>query len=221
MTKTSISVENFVKTIFQINSENVSDVKFNSISEKLGISRSATTDMAKKLAVHDLVQYKRYQGINLTKEGEKLALSVIRKHRLWETFLHQVLGLTLYEIHREAENLEHLTSDFLAEKIYEYLDRPKFDPHGDPIPDVTGNIDSTSDQMLLSEVLPHKKYLIVRLSSSKEYFFDFCMKNSMFPGVEILVENQLPEVKMTDVFIDNTRLLLNEEFAKTIYVKEI
>lgn len=221
MAKPSVSVENFVKTIFQSKHKTVSGVKFGSISEKLGISQAATTDMAKKLAVKDLVRYERYQGIHLTEQGERLALSVIRKHRLWETLLHDVLGLSLHEIHREAENLEHQTSDFLAERICDYLGNPKFDPHGDPIPDVKGNIDLVKDHIMLSDALPNTKYLIVRLSNSEEEFFDFCVNNSILPGTEILVVGQFPKTKMTEVYIKKTRLLLNAKFTKTIFVKAI
>lgn len=221
MTKASVSVENFVKTIFQAKPETISGVKFGLISEKLGISQAATTDMAKKLAVRDLVRYERYQGIHLTEQGERLALSVIRKHRLWETLLHNVLGLSLHEIHREAENLEHQTSDFLAERICDYLGNPKFDPHGDPIPDIKGEIDPLKDHMMLSDATASKKYLIMRLSNSDEEFLDFCVNNSILPGMEILVESQFSQTKMTEVYVNKTRLLLNEKFTKTIFVKTI
>lgn len=221
MLNTSVSIENFVKTIFQAESVTLLGVKTGLIAGKLGISSAATTDMAKKLAVKELVVYTKYQDIKLTDKGEKLAASVIRKHRLWETFLHKVLGLSLHEIHREAENLEHLTSDFLAEKISEYLGNPLFDPHGDPIPDSEGKTLFSPNHILLSLAAPNQKYEIVRLFNTDKEFFDFCLKNSILPGNGITVENQYIQSKMTEISVNQSRLLLNEEFTKTIYVKII
>lgn len=146
-------------------------------------------------------------------------MSVIRKHRFWETFLHKVLGKTLHEIHREAENLEHQTSDFLAEKLSEFLGHPQFDPHGDPIPTAEGNTVSVPGLVRLSQMAPGQRVEIVRLSNSGKDFCEFCVKHGILPGMQIVVENQYPLLKMTEVQVNGTRLLLSEEVAETIFVK--
>ncbi len=132
----SVSVENFIKTVYHLNENGEKDTKPGSIASELNISNAATTDMSRKLARKNLIYYQKYKPILLTAKGQKMALSVIRKHRLWETFLFENFNLSLDEIHREAELLEHQTSDFLADKIEELLGMPKVDPHGTPIPNL-------------------------------------------------------------------------------------
>lgn len=136
----SISVENFVKTIYLQEQRLGEDTRTGTLAKLLNITNAATTYMAKNLAQKQLVNYTKYQKLSLTSEGKSLALKVLRKHRLWETFLHQTLQLSLLEIHDEAERLEHLTSDFLADKIDCYLNFPVVDPHGDPIPSSDGTV---------------------------------------------------------------------------------
>jgi DtxR family Mn-dependent transcriptional regulator len=113
----SVAIENFVKTIYKNNNNDSNDTKPGNIAKKLGISNAAATDMAKKLALKNLLHYKKYQPLQLTKEGERMALNVVRKHRLWESFLHKTFDMSLHDIHREAELLEHETSDFWLKKL--------------------------------------------------------------------------------------------------------
>lgn len=130
----STSVENFLKSIFTLRHDEGEKSSTTNMAMRLGISGPAVTDMAKKLSVKGLVVYAPYKELELTPAGLSLAVKVIRRHRLWEMFLYRVLKMDLGEVHREAEILEHQTSDSLLEKIDDYLGRPKFDPHGDPIP---------------------------------------------------------------------------------------
>lgn len=130
----TISKENYLKVIFNQN-ELVNDfVTTSQMAQELDVSNAAISDMAKKLSSEGLITYEKYKGMELTSKGEKMALKVIRRHRLWELFLMKILGLNWSEIHDEAENLEHHSSDFLIDKIDEYLGYPEFDPHGHPIP---------------------------------------------------------------------------------------
>jgi DtxR family Mn-dependent transcriptional regulator len=149
-----------------------------------------------------------------------MALNVIRKHRLWESFLYKTLNLSLHEIHTEAEQLEHQTSDFLAEKIENYLGYPDTDPHGDPIPALNGEIKSGGSQILLSEAEEGSMYEISRLFSSEKDFFEFCMSNDISIGSNIWVEKQYGSNKMTEVKINQNKILLNESFTDIIYVKQ-
>jgi len=217
----SVATENFIKVIYKLEQGKGEGAKSGSIARALGITNAAATDMARKLAIKNLIDYKKYKKLKLTPSGEKMALGIIRKHRLWETFLHQVFCLSLHEIHREAELLEHLTSDFLAEKLSMFLGNPLVDPHGDPIPDEQGMISSDKDSMVLSIAAPGKQYKISRLSSSDKEFFDFCYSNHITVGSSILVKKQYDKNKMTEIEINNTNLLLNAEIAHTIYVKKL
>jgi len=133
---------------------------------------------------------------------------------------YRILGLSLHEIHREAEQLEHQTSDFLAEKIERFLGNPAFDPHGDPIPDLEGKFMPDNDQILLSEAEEGNMYEISRLFSSEKDFFDFCMSNHITIGSVMWVEKQYRSNRMTEVKINQNKLLLNEDFTKIIYLKK-
>jgi DtxR family Mn-dependent transcriptional regulator len=150
-----------------------------------------------------------------------MAVNVLRKHRLWETFLHQTFDLSLHEIHREAELLEHQTSDFLADKLAIFLGNPQFDPHGDPIPDTDGNVRRPINEETLSAAQAAKDYVVSRLSSSEEEFFAFCKSIGITVGSTIHLSSQYPKTKMSEIVIGDNRLLLNNEIAGTIYVKPV
>lgn len=215
----STSVENFVKTIYLQEQRMGEDTRPGTLAKLLNITNAATTDMAQNLAQKHLVNYTKYQKLSLTPEGRKLALNILRKHRLWEAFLHQTLNLSLHEIHEEAERLEHLTSDFLADKIDSYLNFPAADPHGDPIPCNEGTMKLEMDALLLSDAKKGNEYTIVRLFSSSPDFFDFCASNKIEIGSDIKIENNFEEMKMKEISIDGKQLLLNDELTNRIYVK--
>ena len=120
------------------------------IADRLGIKASSVTVMLKKLAEKSLLKYEPYYGVKLTPKGQELALKLVRKHRLWETFLVERLGFEWDEVHEVAEELEHVTSEKLIDRLDEYLGHPGFDPHGDPIPDRSGRIRSRKSKPLLA-----------------------------------------------------------------------
>lgn len=216
----SVAVENFVKAIYNNEQHDIKDTKPGNIAQKLGISNAAATDMAKKLASKGLINYKKYQALQLTDAGEKLALTVVRKHRLWEVLLHKMFDMSLHEIHREAELLEHETSDFLAEKISEYLGHPKFDPHGDPIPNANGDITTTDTSIPLMNAEEGKTYIVARLLSEDKEFFEFCASNGLTYGNSLTVVKQFKNSKMTELKIQNNTIILNQDFTQIIYVNE-
>lgn len=217
----SASTENFIKAIYQFEQDKGHDTRTGSIAKVLGITNAAATDMARKLSKKKLIHYEKYKGFKLTEEGKKMALNIIRKHRLWETFLHKTFNLSLHEIHREADLLEHQTSDFLAEKISTFLENPEYDPHGDPIPTIDGIVSSVKEYILLSLAKPGYNYEITRLLSSDKEFFDFCNNNKITIGSSLKVENQYSKNKITEVTINNIKLLLNAELSNLIYVKKL
>lgn len=132
--------ENYLKSIYKLSTRKQITVSTNAIAEALQTSAASVTDMIKRLAEKELVIYAKYKGTRLTPAGEKVAKTLIRKHRLWEVFLVEKLGFTWDEVHEVAEHLEHIPSRQLIERLDEFLGFPKVDPHGDPIPDSEGNI---------------------------------------------------------------------------------
>lgn len=216
----SIATENFVKAIYKNDKNDSNNTKPGNIAKKLGISNAAATDMAKKLATKNLLHYEKYQELRLTEKGTKMALNVVRKHRLWESFLFKMFDMSLHEIHRESELLEHQTSDFLANKISEYLGNPKFDPHGDPIPNAHGEITTKDTSIALSNTKEGNTYTISRLMSDDKEFFDFCAQNGLKFGNTIVVSKQFSKNKMTQISINNNTILLNQDFTNIIYVNE-
>lgn len=216
----SVASENFIKAVYKFENREGWNTKPGSIAKELGITNAAATDMARKLALKRLIDYQKYKELKLTPAGKKVALNVVRKHRLWETFLHQVFGLSMHEIHQEAELLEHLTSDFLTEKISLFLGNPATDPHGDPIPDEMGIIRINDNGVNLSQAVPGKEYEICRLSGSDKEFFDFCRSNHLTIGSVLKVKKQYHKNKMTEIEVNSVRLVLHRDLAIFIYVNE-
>jgi DtxR family Mn-dependent transcriptional regulator len=137
----SLTEENYLKAIFSINHTNGGQgVTTNELSEHLHNKAGSVTDMLKRLAEKKLINYQKYKSVFLTARGEKLAIGIVRKHRLWEVFLMEKLRFRWDEVHDIAEQLEHIKSDELISRLDEFLGRPKFDPHGDPIPDANGQL---------------------------------------------------------------------------------
>ncbi len=217
----SVSIENFVKVVYQFEQNQVQDTRPGTIARALGISNAAATDMSRKLAGKKLLNYEKYQQLKLTEGGRKMALHVIRKHRLWEAFLFKVFKMSLHEIHREAEMLEHQTSDFLAARISAFLGDPDIDPHGEPIPDEHGSMWYRSEQSLLSFVEAGRNYEITGLIGSDKEFFDFCTTNHLSIGTHLKVISHYEKLNMTEIKAGDQKLQLNQDIANSIYVTQI
>jgi DtxR family Mn-dependent transcriptional regulator len=136
----SFTEENYLKAIYTLSNAENQSVSTNAIAEKLSTKASSVTDMLKKLADKKLIHYEKYQGAELTEKGKKIAINIIRKHRLWEVFLVNHLNFKWDEVHDVAEELEHINSEKLIDSLDRFLNFPQFDPHGDPIPDKDGKI---------------------------------------------------------------------------------
>lgn len=134
----SYAEENYLKVIYKLSVNDKKRIITKSIADKILTKPSSVTDMIKKLAGKRLLNYEKYHGVKLTGKGEMIAIDVLRKHRLWEEFLSEYLGFKNDEVHEIAEELEHINSDLLIEKLDRFLNYPKFDPHGNPIPDKRG-----------------------------------------------------------------------------------
>lgn len=146
--KLTHSEENYLKEIFHLSGKDKLKVSTNALAEKLNSKASSITDMLKKLSDKKLIAYKKYNGCDLTTKGESIAIQIIRKHRLWETFLVNKLSFGWEEVHDVAEQLEHIKSIKLINSLDQFLNFPKYDPHGDPIPDKNGNITYLKSKIL-------------------------------------------------------------------------
>jgi len=183
----SNSEENYLKAIYNL--EKVfGKVSTNILAEKLKSKASSITDMVKKLAKKKLVNYKKYQGVQLTEKGQKIALRVIRKHRLWETFLVNKLEFSWGEVHEIAEQLEHVNSDKLIDKLDDFLGNPKVDPHGDPIPDKKGKINPINRESLISIGI-NQTVKFVGVSDSSDDFLRYLDNKDIAIGDNIKVQN--------------------------------
>ncbi len=139
----SLTEENYIKAIFSINTNNEgSGASTNELSELLNNKAGSVTDMLKRLSEKKLIHYQKYKGVFLSSKGEKMALDIVRKHRLWEVFLTEKLNFKWDEVHDIAEQLEHIKSEELIHRLDDFLGNPRFDPHGDPIPDSKGHLNS-------------------------------------------------------------------------------
>lgn len=180
------SEENYLKAIYNLERA-LGKVSTNLLAEKLESKASSITDMVKKLAKKKLVNYKKYQGVMLTEKGQKIALRVIRKHRLWETFLVNKLQYSWDEVHDIAEQLEHVKSDSLVDRLDDFLGNPKVDPHGDPIPDREGKI-SSPDQQSLIAIAVNQPVKFVGVSDSSDEFLRYLDNKQIAIGDKIKVK---------------------------------
>ena len=186
----NISKENYLSVIYKSSDSN-GEIKVNQIAENLNITAAAVTDMLRKLSKEGYVQYKRYKGTRLTKAGEEYARSMVRRHRIWELFLHQIVGLPWDKVHEEAHNLEHSASDELINKMEEMLDYPEYDPHGDPIPDKNGKLPKGNIGIPLSSVEPGNKVKVSRVHDFDSSFLQYISKIGIELNKEITVVDSL------------------------------
>lgn len=217
----TISKENYLKAVYTRINEVEGGATTSALAEKLEISNAAISDMAKKLADEGLITYTKYKGMQLTKKGEKIALRVIRRHRLWELFMIKALGLSWSEVHDEAENLEHSTSDFLIDKIDDYLGHPKFDPHGDPIPQKNGSIPKTPEVIELKEAEVGGKYKVGRVSDKNSDLIIYLTKIGISLSKEIEIMEKLAFDKSVIVKIDSSQHSLSEVVSSNIFLEKV
>jgi DtxR family Mn-dependent transcriptional regulator len=216
----TLSEENYLKTIYHITSALGAEVSTNAIAEKMETKASSVTDMLKKLAEKELVVYKKYQGVSLTDKGNLAAKMIVRKHRLWEVFLVDKLQFPWDEVHDIAEQLEHIKSEKLINKLDDFLGNPTEDPHGDPIPDVNGKIIKV-EKLLLSELKVNQTGICVGVKDSSAEFLKYLDKNKIALGVTIKV-NSIEDFDLSlNVKVDGNGLLISNKIAGNLFVKMI
>ena len=181
----SRSEENYLKAIFSL-AQQKGGISTRKIARELDAKDSSVTDMLKKLAGKGLIDYIKYHGVSLTDEGQQEALSVVRRHRLWEVFLVEKLQFKWDEVHELAEQLEHIQSTALINRLEEFLGFPEKDPHGDPIPDREGHI-SRLPQSLLSDAELHQALRIVRVKDDSSAFLQYLDSTGISIGSSIQI----------------------------------
>lgn len=214
--------ENYLKYIFQL-SEICHDgiVKTNDLAYKLNHSAASVTDMLKKLAKKKLISYKKYYGVTLTKTGNNIAIQVLRKHRLWETFLVKNLKFTWDKVHDIAEQLEHIQSEELIDRMDEYLGHPKYDPHGDPIPDKNG-VFSSENMICLADAKLKKQYSLANVNDESTAFLKYLNKIQLQLKDKIkIVDKEEFDETIQIVINDKKQLTISNDAAKNMFVKVI
>lgn len=213
----SASEENYLKTIFLLQTKD-DNVTTNELAERLNSKPASITDMMKKLKARKLVNYQPYQGFRLTQEGKKIALSIIRRHRLWEYFLADKLKFNWDEVHEVAEQLEHVSSKKLIDKLDEYLNYPKFDPHGDPIPDTNGKME-TGKQLSLSALPLNKTGKICYVSDQSELLLEYLKQKKIMIGSSVIIKKKFSYDDSLEIKLDNRLMTITGQLAKNIFVK--
>jgi len=216
----SFTEENYLKAIYKLSLNGVQGVSTNAIADKLATKPSSVTDMIKKLADKKLVSYQKYQGVNLTKKGSDVAVSIIRNHRLWEVFLVEKLNFKWDEVHDLAEELEHINTHKLTERLDEFLGFPKFDPHGDPIPDKDGNIIQHKD-VTLSELRRGEKAVVVGVKEHSKSYLNYLEQLQLVLGVEVEVKDIVEFDATMQILVNNKQVIISNQASKNLIVKKI
>ena len=213
------SEENYLKAVYTLSEEFGESVSTNLLAEKIESKPSSVTDMIKKLSEKDLISYQKYQGCTLTEEGRKKALLIIRKHRLWEVFLVEKLKFGWEEVHEVSEQLEHIQSIKLTNQLDDFLDNPKIDPHGDPIPDRNGVLSVSKKSVSLSELGIKEKGLVVGVEDGSLDFFNFLNRYEIGLGTEISVVEKFSFDKSILVKINNKEVSFSSLVSNKIFIQ--
>ena len=214
----TFSEENYLKTIYHLTIISDSEISTNAIAEKMETKASSVTDMLKKLAEKDLVNYKKYQGVSLTEQGKIAAKMIVRKHRLWEVFLVDKLDFSWDEVHDIAEQLEHIKSEKLINKLDDFLGNPTEDPHGDPIPDANGQIVKIEKQ-LLSELHEYQAGICVGVKDTSSEFLKYLDKQGIALGSKIEIIGKESFDLSLKIKVDERDLSISNKIASNLFVK--
>ena len=218
--KFSISKENYLKTIFHLQSENET-VTTNELAAALQTKPASITDMLKKLKKQRLLDYERYKGFKLNNEGKKVALQIIRKHRLWEYFLVNKLQFGWNEVHEMAEDLEHFSNKKLIDRLDAFLDYPKTDPHGDPIPDINGKFNRQKKQMPLLKLALNKPALVLAISPQTTEILELLQHKNILIGSKIMIKKKFSFDDSLEVKVNNkATVTISAAVAKNILVND-
>ena len=214
------SEENYLKIIYHLSLKSETEVSTNAIASVMDSKPSSVTDMVQKLAEKDLVSYKKYQGVSLTEKGKKAAVNIIRKHRLWEVFLVEKLNFSWDEVHDIAEQLEHIKSEQLINRLDKFLNFPTEDPHGDPIPNKNGEVPKLTRQ-LLSDAPIQKKLICVGVKDSSSSFLQYLNKQNISLGTTLQIIEKEDFDKSLKLVINHEEMTVSQLVGNNIFVKQL
>jgi DtxR family Mn-dependent transcriptional regulator len=214
----TISEENYIKVIYHLSLVSPKGVNTNAIAGMLDTKASSVTDMLKKLSEKELVSYQKYQGVTLTDKGFYSAKMIVRKHRLWEVFLVDKLNFSWDEVHEIAEELEHIKSEKLINKLDEFLGFPSFDPHGDPIPNAKGELVKI-DKFLLSEAILNTDYVCVGVKNSSVEFLQYLDKQNISLGSTIKVVSREEFDSSLTIILNSNTITISNKIAENLFIK--
>mgnify|MGYP000465427398 CR=1 FL=1 len=214
----TLSEEDYIKAIYHLSKGESATVSTNAVAEEMRTKPSSVTDMVKKLSEKGYVNYRKYKGVNLTKHGQKIALSIVRKHRLWEVFLVEKLDFSWDEVHEVAEQLEHIKSEQLVDKLDKHLGYPKVDPHGDPIPTKDGKF-TKSVKRLLSEAAVGVVGICVGVKDSSPAFLKFLDKNKIALGDSFKIMDKEEFDGSVQLKTPNGVLRISDQIASNLFLE--
>lgn len=215
----TLTEENYLKAICKLSQLSLQKISPTAIAEEMAVNAASVIDMLKKLTEKEWIAYDKKNGAELTPKGNKLALNIVRRHRLWEVFLCEKLKYSWDEIHEMAEQLEHIQSGDLADKLDEFLGFPQFDPHGDPIPKANGIIPKLS-KILLSDREIGDDCEVVAVKDTSAQFLQYLKHLSVDIGTRILIKDKVPFDNSLVISIDGNINSVSEKFSSNIFVKK-
>ena len=216
----SFAEENYLKAIYHLSHGGKTEISINNIAETLETRPASVSDMVKKLGQKGVVKHKKYRGVNLSDQGLNQALWVIRKHRLWEVFLLKEMKFNWDEVHEVAEQLEHIKSPLLIERLDGFLGYPKFDPHGDPIPDKNGQI-IPQPQLPLAQLKEGKSAHIVGVKDSSRLFLQYMDKIGAYIGAKVKALDKIPYDDSMEISVDDGEsIFVSKQVSLNILVGE-
>ncbi|MDO6595983.1 metal-dependent transcriptional regulator [Oceanihabitans sp. 2_MG-2023] len=216
----TLTEENYIKAIYHLGSNGDTSVNTNAIAEVMQTKASSVTDMIKKLSEKNYADYKKYQGVTLTEAGRVVAVNIIRKHRLWEVFLVEKLNFSWDEVHEVAEHLEHIKSEKLINQLDAFLEFPKHDPHGDPIPDKEGNFQHI-EKIILAKAEVGSTYKCVGVDDDSSSFLKYLDSNKIALGTIITIKHREPYDNSIKIALENTEIVVSQNVAKNLYLKKV
>ncbi len=217
----SFTEENYLKAIYHLSEGGLHDVSTNALAEAMSTKPATASDMIKRLSRKQIISYEKYKGVNITSQGQEIALKIVRKHRLWEVFLVDKLNFNWDEVHEIAEQLEHIRSPLLVERLDAYLDHPTIDPHGDPIPDKNGNF-NIGPTLPLSDFSVDDKGAFVAVGTDDPRLLQYLDKLKIRLGTKLTVTDKVEfDGSMQVAFEDHKPVFLSNHITTQLMVRKI
>ena len=210
--------ENYLKELYKLSQKEIKKVNNIALAKAMSLNPATVLEMIRKLSEKKMVEILPDKTIRLTEKGRKKALMIVRKHRLWEVFLVAKLQYKWSEVHQLAEQLEHIDSENLINRLEEFLGFPAFDPHGDPIPDRNGKIKKNSS-ITLSAAMKDKPYTVVSFADTADSFLDYLAALNIEPGVKVKITDHLDYDNSFTVAVNKKSIQVTEKVARNILVQ--